>query len=69
VSAFKIRVVRQRGHDELAFTEALSIRKRSARHLDAQALGALPTLTPTQAAGWLKDSKSDFGDAVLDPWV
>ena len=30
---------------------------------------ALPTLTPTQAANWLKDSKSDFGDAVLDPWA
>lgn len=28
-----------------------------------------PILTPTQAAGWLKDSRQDFGDAVRDPWA
>ena len=28
-----------------------------------------PMITPAQATAWLKDSKEDFGDAVLDPWA
>lgn len=37
----------------------------------SQALAGIPlaTLTPTQAAAWLKDSKADFGDVVRDPWA
>lgn len=37
----------------------------------SQALAGLtfPLLTPAQAAAWLKDSKSDFGDGVRDPWA
>ncbi len=37
----------------------------------AQALAGLrwPVLTPTQAKAWLKDSRGNFGDAVLDPWA
>ena len=30
---------------------------------------ALPMLSATQAAAWLKASKDDFGNAVLDPWA
>jgi antitoxin (DNA-binding transcriptional repressor) of toxin-antitoxin stability system len=35
----------------------------------AQALAGLqPMLTPSQAAAWLADSRSEFDDAVRDPW-
>lgn len=35
----------------------------------AQALAGLrPTLTTHQAAAWLKESQSDFDQAVHDPW-
>jgi antitoxin (DNA-binding transcriptional repressor) of toxin-antitoxin stability system len=36
----------------------------------SQALAGLrlPTLTPKQAANWLKDSKGVFNNAVRDPW-
>ncbi len=30
---------------------------------------ALPMLSATQAAAWLRDSKDDFGHAVRDPWA
>ena len=69
MSESKTRAVRQWGLDKLTPADALSICERNARHMDRQALGALPTLTPVQAAAWLKDGKSDFGDAVLDPWA
>lgn len=69
MSGPKTPAVRQWGTDELTVAEALSIYERNARHSDTQGLGELPTLTPTQAAAWLKDSKGDFGDAVLDPWA
>jgi antitoxin (DNA-binding transcriptional repressor) of toxin-antitoxin stability system len=36
----------------------------------AQALAGLqPTLTPQQAADWLADSRSEFNEAVSDPWA
>ena len=37
----------------------------------AQALAGLtlPMFTTTQAAAWLKASKDDFGNAVVDPWA
>ena len=37
----------------------------------AQALAGLtfPTLTPAQSTAWLRESKTDFGDAVRDPWA
>lgn len=36
----------------------------------AQALeGLAPTLTPAQAARWLKDSRGSFDDTLRDPWA
>lgn len=37
----------------------------------AQALAGLtfPMLTAAQGAAWLKDSRTSFDDAVLDPWA
>ncbi len=36
----------------------------------AQALaGIRPILTPGQAAAWLKESRADFDQAVVDPWA
>ena len=36
----------------------------------AQALAGLglPMLTPKQSAAWLKLSKGDFDETILDPW-
>jgi antitoxin (DNA-binding transcriptional repressor) of toxin-antitoxin stability system len=37
----------------------------------AQALAGLtfPMLTPAQSKAWLKDSKENFDNAVLNPWA
>ncbi len=43
--------------------------QRTMTALQALAGLALPMLSATQAAAWLKASKDDFGNAVVDPWA